>query len=143
MAFLPGSHAEFERWTKPVTDFHRLPLAEQTQAKFRNLVSSRANHSGDIAQHSNMASGSGTTTSSAMADGFIAQMNDPNSPVSSADKVIFDADWELYKPASTSVNDRADTVFNLITNLPQRFYFGSLGLNAALARNSASTSIPQ
>lgn len=142
MSHIPSAWIEFERWQKATSDWLALPAVEQTQAELRNLVSSRTNHAGDV-QHSDTAFGSGSTTSSAMDNGYISLMADPNGHNSSALQNIFDAEWALYAPASTSVNDRADTIFNLITNEPGRYYIGGLPMNTALARVAASTSIPQ
>jgi len=141
MAFLPTAHAEFERWQKAVTDWRRLPEVEQTQGALRNFASSRTAHAGDITQHSNMASGSGSTTSSAMSIGFENQMNDPNSAFSSFANNIFAAEWALYAPATTSVQDRADSLFNILTNESSRYQVGSLPLNTWLSRIAASTTI--
>lgn len=141
MAFLPASHAEFERWQKVVTDWRRLPEVEQTQAELRNFASSRTAHAGDITQHSNMATGSGSTTSSAMSAGFESQMNDPNNFFSSFANNTFNAEWLAHAPATTSVQDRADSLFNILTNESSRYQVGSLPLNAWLSRIAASTSL--
>jgi len=141
MAFLPTAHAEFERWQKVVTDWRRLPEVEQTRGKLRNLASSRTSHAGDITQHSNTALGSGSTTSSAMAEGFINQMREPRAQFSSFAVNVFNAEWTLYAPATTSVQDRADSLFNILTNESSRYQVGSLPLNAWQSRIAASTTI--
>lgn len=141
MAFLPGSHAEFERFQLCATRYLGETPVDQTQGLMRNLVSSRVNHAGDITQHSNTARGSGSTTSSAMSDGFLAQMNDPNNQFSSYANNIFAAEWTAYGPASTSVNDRADSLRAFIVNEPGRYYVGGLPMNTVLARLAASTTI--
>jgi len=141
VAFLPGSHAEFERFQLCATRYLGVPDVEQTQGLMRNLVSSRANHAGDITLHSNMALGSGSTTSSDMGLGFYNQMSVPRNHNPAAAQNIFDTEWLAYGPASTSVNDRADSLRAFIVNEPGRYYVGSLPMNVVLSRLAASTSI--
>jgi len=137
---IPTAHIEIERWQGVVTRYLALPAVDQTQATIRNFSSSRANHEGDI-QKSDIGSAAGTTVSSAIDNYYIGLMRDPNSAYSSAAVVIFEAEYVAHGPATTSVQDRADSLFNVIQAESSRYYVGSLPMVTWLARIAASTSL--